>query len=37
MFYLNYGRKDGEWIPNKYGGDGNLEAIEFLKTLNTAV
>ena len=37
MIYLNYGRNDGEWIPNKFGGDGCLEGIEFLKELNTAV
>lgn len=37
MLYLNYGREDGEWVPNKYGGDGCLEAIEFLKDLNSAV
>ena len=37
MLYLNYGRKDGEWTPNKYGDIGNLEAIDFLKKLNTTV
>ena len=37
ILYLDYGRKPGEWIPNKYGGNGNLEAIEFIKELNTIV
>lgn len=37
MLYLDYGRKDGEWVPNKYGGNYNLEAKDFLKALNTAV
>jgi 1,4-alpha-glucan branching enzyme len=37
MLYLNYARKDGEWLPNKYGGNENLEAIEFLKQLNKSV
>ena len=37
MLYLNYGREEGEWLPNKYGGNGNLEAMDFLKQLNMAV
>jgi 1,4-alpha-glucan branching enzyme len=37
MIYLNYSRKDGEWEPNIHGGDGNLEAIEFVKDLNKAI
>lgn len=37
MLYLNYGREKGEWIPNRYGGIENLEAIEFLKHLNSVV
>ncbi|MBC2404315.1 1,4-alpha-glucan branching protein GlgB [Clostridium saccharobutylicum] len=37
ILYLDYSRKQGEWVPNKYGGNGSLEAIEFLKELNAAV
>jgi 1,4-alpha-glucan branching enzyme len=37
MIYLNYSRKDGEWEPNKFGGDGNLEAIDFIKQLNETI
>ena len=35
MIYRNYSRKDGEWIPNQYGGHENLEAIAFLRDTNT--
>ncbi len=37
MLYLDYSRKEGEWIPNQYGGRENLEAIHFLKTTNDLV
>ena len=37
MLYLDYGKEDGQWVANKYGGNQNLEAIEFFKHLNTLV
>jgi 1,4-alpha-glucan branching enzyme len=37
MLYLDYSREEGEWIPNEYGGRENLEAIDFLRRLNTEI
>src|SRR4030088_2099969 len=37
MWYLNYSRPAGGWVPNKYGGRENLEAIDFLRRFNTEV
>ena len=37
MLYLDYSRKEGEWIPNKYGGRENLDAVDFLKKFNELV
>jgi len=37
LLYLDYGRKEGDWIPNQYGGRENLEAIAFLRRLNEAI
>ena len=37
MLYLDYNRREGEWLPNRYGGKENLEAVDFLRRLNEAV
>jgi 1,4-alpha-glucan branching enzyme len=37
MLYLDYSRKNGEWVPNPYGGRENVEAIEFLRSVNTVI
>jgi 1,4-alpha-glucan branching enzyme len=37
MLYLDYSRREGEWIPNRYGGRENLDAVDFLRQLNTSV
>ncbi len=37
MLYLDYGKENGQWVPNKYGGNKNLEAIEFFKHFNSVV
>ena len=37
MLYLDYGKKAGQWVPNQYGGNENLEVIEFFKHLNTLI
>ncbi|EOT28653.1 1,4-alpha-glucan branching enzyme [Eubacterium sp. 14-2] len=37
MLYLDYGKQDGQWVANKYGGNHNLEAIEFFKHINTLI
>ena len=37
MLYLDYGREHGQWVPNRYGGNENLEAVDFLRALNALV
>jgi len=37
MLYLDYAKKDGEWIPNEYGGNHNLDAVEFIKHMNSVI
>ena len=37
MLYLDYGKKDGEWVQNRYGGNTNLDAIEFFKHFNSVI
>ncbi len=37
MLYLDYGKNEGQWVPNRYGGNKNLEAIEFFKHMNSVV
>lgn len=37
MLYLDYGKQSGQWLPNKYGGNENLEAVEFLKHMNSII
>lgn len=37
MLHLDYSRKEGEWVPNRYGGNENLEAVDFVKRLNTVL
>lgn len=37
ILHLNYGKEEGEWIPNKFGGNGDLEAIDFIKQLNSTI